>query len=164
MCTTEKATQLESGDTYICAVDRSGKLTWLDSATAKKLSDERAAEAAAKAAAEKAAADKAAADKAAADKAAADKAAADQAAAQAAAAAKAAADQKAAQAAVPKAAPQAPSNCDPNYSGCVPIASDVDCAGGKGNGPAYVQGPVTVIGSDIYDLDSDNDGIACEKG
>ena len=33
--------------------------------------------------------------------------------------------------------------CDPNYSGaCVPIASDVDCAGGSGNGPAYVQGPV----------------------
>ena len=54
------------------------------------------------------------------------------------------------------------SKCDPNYSGCVPIASDVDCAGGSGNGPAYVQGPVRVIGSDIYDLDSDGDGIACE--
>lgn len=54
------------------------------------------------------------------------------------------------------------SSCDPNYSGCVPIASDVDCAGGSGNGPQYVQGPVRVIGSDIYDLDSDNDGIACE--
>jgi len=59
--------------------------------------------------------------------------------------------------------PQARSNsCDPNYSGCVPIASDVDCAGGSGNGPAYVSGPVDVIGSDIYDLDSDNDGKACE--
>lgn len=56
----------------------------------------------------------------------------------------------------------APSNCDPNYSGCVPIASDVDCAGGGGNGPAYVSGPINVIGSDIYDLDRDNDGIACE--
>lgn len=33
--------------------------------------------------------------------------------------------------------------CDPNYSGaCVPIASDVDCEGGSGNGPAYVKGPV----------------------
>lgn len=54
-------------------------------------------------------------------------------------------------------------DCDPNYSGaCVPIASDVDCAGGSGNGPAYVQGPVTVIGRDIYDLDRDNDGIGCE--
>lgn len=52
--------------------------------------------------------------------------------------------------------------CDPNYSGCVPIASDVDCAGGSGNGPAYVSGPVTVTGSDIYGLDSDDDGIACE--
>ncbi|HEY0764823.1 MAG TPA: hypothetical protein VGD61_20765 [Pyrinomonadaceae bacterium] len=52
--------------------------------------------------------------------------------------------------------------CDPNYSGCVPIASDVDCAGGKGNGPAYVKGPVRVIGKDIYGLDKDRDGIGCE--
>lgn len=53
--------------------------------------------------------------------------------------------------------------CDPNYSGaCVPIASDVDCAGGSGNGPAYVTGPVKVIGSDIYDLDRDNDGYGCD--
>lgn len=59
-----------------------------------------------------------------------------------------------------KTAPQ----CDPNYSGaCVPIASDVDCAGGSGNGPAYVQGPVRVIGSDIYGLDADGDGIGCES-
>jgi resuscitation-promoting factor RpfB len=54
-------------------------------------------------------------------------------------------------------------SCDPNYSGaCVPIASDVDCAGGGGNGPAYVDGPVYVIGSDIYDLDRDGDGVGCE--
>jgi hypothetical protein len=52
--------------------------------------------------------------------------------------------------------------CDPNYSGCVPIASDVDCAGGSGNGPAYVKGPVKVIGKDIYGLDKDGDGIGCE--
>jgi len=52
--------------------------------------------------------------------------------------------------------------CDPNYSGCVPIASDVDCAGGSGNGPAYVRGPIQVIGTDIYDLDRDGDGVACE--
>ena len=54
------------------------------------------------------------------------------------------------------------SSCDPNYSGCVPIASDVDCTGGSGNGPAYVAGPINVIGTDIYKLDSDYDGIACE--
>jgi hypothetical protein len=54
--------------------------------------------------------------------------------------------------------------CDPNYSGaCVPIASDVDCAGGSGDGPAYVQGPVRVIGRDIYDLDRDGDGIGCDS-
>jgi hypothetical protein len=54
--------------------------------------------------------------------------------------------------------------CDPNYTGgCVPIASDVDCAGGSGNGPAYVQGPVKVVGTDIYRLDADHDGIGCEN-
>jgi len=52
--------------------------------------------------------------------------------------------------------------CDPNYSGCVPVASDVDCAGGGGNGPEYVQGPIEVIGEDIYRLDGDGDRIACE--
>ncbi|RBW41850.1 hypothetical protein DS901_13905 [Loktanella sp. D2R18] len=54
--------------------------------------------------------------------------------------------------------------CDPNYTGaCVPIASDVDCAGGNGNGPAYVRGPVRVIGRDIYGLDRDGDGIGCDR-
>jgi hypothetical protein len=63
----------------------------------------------------------------------------------------------------PAAAPAA-GGCDSNYSGaCVPVASDVDCAGGSGNGPAYVQGPVTVVGSDVYDLDRDGDGIACDR-
>lgn len=55
--------------------------------------------------------------------------------------------------------------CDPNYAwACVPVASDVDCAGGGGNGPAYVKGPVLVVGRDIYGLDSDGDGIGCEAG
>ncbi len=38
------------------------------------------------------------------------------------------------------------SNCDPNYSGaCLdPNASDYDCAGGGGDGPKYVQGPIHV--------------------
>ena len=54
------------------------------------------------------------------------------------------------------------SQCDPNYSECVPIASDVDCAGGRGNGPAYVKGPVRVIGKDIYKLDGNHNGIGCE--
>jgi hypothetical protein len=58
--------------------------------------------------------------------------------------------------------PQPPPGCDPNYTGCVPIASDVDCAGGSGNGPAYVEGPVRIIGADPYGLDADGDGIGCE--
>jgi hypothetical protein len=61
-------------------------------------------------------------------------------------------------------APPAPpvSKCNPNYSGCVPVASDVDCEGGSGNGPAYVSGPIQVIGKDVYGLDNDKDGTACE--
>ena len=55
------------------------------------------------------------------------------------------------------------SKCDPNYTPCVPIASDVDCAGGSGNGPAYVDGPVTIVGTYIYKLDSDDDGVGCES-
>ena len=65
---------------------------------------------------------------------------------------------------VPLTAQQPSGQCDPNYTGaCVPIASDVDCAGGSGNGPAYVQGPVQVVGTDIYDLDRDGDGIGCDS-
>lgn len=53
--------------------------------------------------------------------------------------------------------------CDPNYEGqCVPIDSDVDCIGGSGNGPSYTAGPVYVVGSDIYDLDRDGDGVGCD--
>ena len=65
---------------------------------------------------------------------------------------------------VPYVAPQpTASSCDPNYSGaCVPIASDVDCGGGSGNGPEYVYGVVQVIGSDIYGLDRDGNGLGCE--
>lgn len=57
---------------------------------------------------------------------------------------------------------QAEDVCDPNYDPCVPVASDVDCASGSGNGPAYVEGPLRVIGIDIYGLDRNGDGVACE--
>ncbi|MFD1338750.1 G5 domain-containing protein [Microbacterium lemovicicum] len=65
----------------------------------------------------------------------------------------------------PPPAPPAPTaECDPNYAdACVPIASDVDCAGGSGNGPAYLDGVARVVGSDIYGLDRDGDGLACER-
>jgi endonuclease YncB( thermonuclease family) len=74
--------------------------------------------------------------------------------------------QAVAQAPAPEPAPepaaaQPERGCDPNYTGCVPIDSDVDCAGGSGNGPSYT-GRVEVIGVDIYDLDRDGDGVACE--
>jgi hypothetical protein len=64
---------------------------------------------------------------------------------------------------VSESAPQTGEGCDPNYEPCVPIASDVDCAGGTGNGPAYVKGPVRVIGVDIYGLDRDGNRIGCER-
>jgi hypothetical protein len=59
------------------------------------------------------------------------------------------------------AAPAPPSGCHPSYDPCVPIASDVDCRGGSGDGPEYT-GTVTVIGPDVYDLDRDGDGMGCE--
>lgn len=54
------------------------------------------------------------------------------------------------------------SSCTPGYSPCIPPGSDVDCAGGSGDGPRYVSGPVRVTGSDPYGLDGDNDGWGCE--
>ncbi|WP_448006162.1 G5 domain-containing protein [Agromyces bauzanensis] len=64
----------------------------------------------------------------------------------------------------PPAAEPAPSgDCHPSYADeCVPFAPDADCAGGGGNGPAYVTGPVRVVGPDVYELDRDGDGIACD--
>jgi resuscitation-promoting factor RpfB len=56
-----------------------------------------------------------------------------------------------------------PTNCTPGYRPCLPPASDYDCAGGSGDGPAYASGPVYVEGSDPYDLDADGDGVACES-
>jgi endonuclease YncB( thermonuclease family) len=64
------------------------------------------------------------------------------------------------------AAPAAGGACHPSYAGaCVPTGfSDVDCAGGGGNGPGYVSGKnFQVVGPDVYGLDSDGDGIACES-
>jgi excalibur calcium-binding domain-containing protein len=72
----------------------------------------------------------------------------------------------AAAAVVPAEASSAVGNrrCDPNYRGaCLkPNVSDYDCAGGSGNGPYYVRGPIRVVGRDHYRLDADHDGIACE--
>jgi micrococcal nuclease len=54
------------------------------------------------------------------------------------------------------------SQCHPSYSGCLnPNASDYDCSGGKGDGPYYT-GAVQVIGPDVFRLDRDGDGWACE--
>lgn len=63
----------------------------------------------------------------------------------------------------PPTQPLAPQGgCHPSYDPCVPYASDVDCEGGSGNGPAYT-GTVSVVGPDEYGLDSDGDGVGCEQ-
>jgi hypothetical protein len=62
----------------------------------------------------------------------------------------------------PETSPPAP-DCTPGYDPCIPPGPDVDCAGGSGNGPRYVDGPVIVTGSDPYGLDRNGDGIACES-
>jgi endonuclease YncB( thermonuclease family) len=49
------------------------------------------------------------------------------------------------------------------YDPCIGPGPDVDCAGGSGNGPRYVDGPIQVNGGDPYGLDSDGDGVACES-
>lgn len=60
--------------------------------------------------------------------------------------------------------PPAEQSCDPNYAdACVPIASDVDCGWGSGDGPEYLHGVARVVGVDLYQLDRDGDGLACER-
>jgi hypothetical protein len=58
-----------------------------------------------------------------------------------------------------------PRNCDPSYPDvCLnPNAEDYDCAGGSGNGPLYVEGPISVRPPDPFDLDADDDGVGCER-
>jgi hypothetical protein len=53
--------------------------------------------------------------------------------------------------------------CHPSYEGvCVPNDGQiVHCAGTDGEGHA-VEGPITVVGPDLFTLDADGDGIACE--
>ncbi len=60
--------------------------------------------------------------------------------------------------------PPKPPNCHPSYANvCLKIgAGDYDCAGGSGNGPNYVSGPVRVVGYDEFGLDRDKDGWGCE--
>lgn len=53
--------------------------------------------------------------------------------------------------------------CVAGYSRCLsPEASDYDCAGGSGDGPRYVSGPLRVTGTDVFGLDRDGDGVACD--
>ncbi|HEX2048039.1 MAG TPA: hypothetical protein VHF27_09750 [Acidimicrobiales bacterium] len=54
-------------------------------------------------------------------------------------------------------APTASGGCHPSYSGaCLPIGPDVDC--GEISARRF-----RVVGPDVYRLDADSDGIACES-
>ena len=61
--------------------------------------------------------------------------------------------------------PSTSSGCDPSYPDVyIPVgAADYDCAGGSGNGPNYIKGPLRVLPPDPYDLDRDGNGIGCEN-
>jgi Excalibur calcium-binding domain len=54
------------------------------------------------------------------------------------------------------------SGCSGPSMASSPTVIDYDCAGGYGDGPRFVQGPFMLSGADIYGLDRDKDGIACE--
>ncbi len=56
-------------------------------------------------------------------------------------------------------------NCDPAYpDACLHDGiGDYDCAGGSGNGPNYVEGPIRVLPPDPFDLDRNGDGVGCER-
>jgi hypothetical protein len=55
-------------------------------------------------------------------------------------------------------------DCHPDYPDvCLdPNSPDYDCASGSGDGPDYIDGPLTVQGSDEFGLDSDANGVGCE--
>ena len=56
--------------------------------------------------------------------------------------------------------PSDSSQCDPNYSPCIPIsATDLNCP----NLYALGISSIKVIGTDIHKFDRDRDGIACEN-
>jgi hypothetical protein len=56
----------------------------------------------------------------------------------------------------PAPAPKVTSNCDANYSGCVPVVSyDLDCRD--------IGFSVRVLGYDRHNFDGDNDGYGCES-
>ena len=60
--------------------------------------------------------------------------------------------------------PPTETNCSPYYPDvCLAMnKGDYDCAGGSGNGPNYVSGPIKVLPPDPFDLDRDGDGIGCD--
>jgi hypothetical protein len=65
--------------------------------------------------------------------------------------------------------PQPPRpECHPSYQPradgtCIPIAANVRCARDGVDGPVLVSGRYRIVGPDVYSLDPDGDGIACDR-
>ena len=57
----------------------------------------------------------------------------------------------------PKPTHAAGGSCEPGYSPCLPVTSDLNCAD-----ISDTSKPIHVTGSDPYRLDGDGDGLACE--
>jgi hypothetical protein len=67
----------------------------------------------------------------------------------------------------------APPACNANYGKCLSASGDYDCANiqdddpdwvaGEQNGPNFTAGPFTVTGTDVYGLDANHNGVACER-
>lgn len=55
-------------------------------------------------------------------------------------------------------------NCTPGYHPCLLQVNDYDndCEGGTGDGPLFAP-RVKVFGNDLYQLDSNGDGIGCSS-
>ncbi|WP_306912617.1 excalibur calcium-binding domain-containing protein [Arthrobacter sp. B3I9] len=164
-CTTSGESQKYNDKLFICTMDSSERLVWLNETESKKVVAQKAAAdkaAADKVAGDKVAADKLAADKAAADKAVADKVAADKLAAEqaaAAAAAKAAPAPFVAPAPAPYVAP-APAPAPAPYVPPAPAAAYyANCSAVRAAGAAPIR-----AGQPGYSrsLDRDGDGVACE--
>ncbi len=64
----------------------------------------------------------------------------------------------------PPTQPPGRAGCDPSYPDvCLQDGvGDYDCAGGSGNGPHYVEGPIRVLAPDPFGLDRDHNGIGCQ--
>jgi hypothetical protein len=59
-------------------------------------------------------------------------------------------------------------DCHPSYQpradgSCIPAVANVRCARDGVDGPVLVSGRYRIVGPDVFSLDPDGDGIACDR-